>query len=80
MPCTYLARHSSQKDFYFILTAADKDRENLKRTVESLRGFTEDCLEDAHEKGIIYGVGAWQKGEIVETPAFKEAYLAGKNC
>ncbi len=68
------------KDFYFILTAADKDRENLKRTVESLRGFTEDCLEDAHEKGIIYGVGAWQKGEIVETPAFKEAYLAGKNC
>lgn len=70
----------SNKDFYFILAAADTNQKNLARTVEALRGFTEDCLNGAREKGIIYGTGAWQKGEIKDTPAFQEAYLAGKNC
>lgn len=70
----------SDKDFYFILTAADTQKKNLARTVEALRGFTEDCLSDTKEKAVIYGTGAWQMGEIKNTPAFKEAYLAGKNC
>lgn len=69
----------SNKDFYFILTAADTSKGNLRRTVESLRGFTEDCLDNPREKGIIYGVGAWHKGEIKNTPAFAEAYKAGQN-
>ena len=68
------------KEFYFILTAADTQKKNLARTLEALRGFTEDCLEGSHEKAVIYGTGAWQKGEIIQTPAFKEAYLAGRNC
>ena len=29
---------------------------------------------------IIYGTGAWQKGEIKNTPAYEEAYQAGKHC
>lgn len=70
----------SNKDFYFILSAADTEKKNLARTVEALRGFTEDCLEGAKEKGIIYGVGAWQKGEVKDTPAYKEAYEAGLKC
>lgn len=70
----------TNKDFYYILTAADTQRANLKRTLEGLRGFAEDCLEGAREKGIIYGVGAWQKGEITDTPAFEEAYQMGKTC
>ena len=70
----------TNKDFYFILTAADTERNNMQRTLEGLRGFTEDCLEGAREKGIIYGVGAWQKGEITDTPAFEEAYQMGKKC
>ena len=70
----------SNKDFYFILTAADTDVKNMKRTVEALRGFTQDCLEGANEKGIIYGVGAWQRGEVKNTPAFEEAYRVGKKC
>ncbi len=68
------------KDFYFIMTAADTSRENMNRTLEALRGFTEDCLDGAKEKGIIYGVGAWQKGEVKDTPAWQKAYEAGKNC
>lgn len=70
----------TNKDFYFILSAADTERKNLKRTVEALRGFTQDCLENARERAIIYGVGAWQKGEIKDTPAFEEAYTLGKKC
>lgn len=69
----------SHKDFYYIMTAADTDKKNFARTVEGFRGFTEDCLEGAREKGIIYGVGAWQAGEIQNTPAVDEAYKMGKN-
>lgn len=70
----------THKEVYFILSAADTERNNLKRTVEALRGFTQDCLEGSTEKGIIYGVGAWQKGEIKDLPAFDEAYRLGKKC
>ena len=70
----------ADKDFYFILSAADTEKKNMARTLEALRGFTQDCLDGAREKGVIYGVGAWQKGEVKNTPAYKEAYEAGKNC
>lgn len=70
----------TDKDFYFILSAADAEKKNMARTLEALRGFTEDCLDGAREKGVIYGVGAWQKGEVKNTPAYQEAYEAGKNC
>ena len=69
----------SNKDFYYIMTAADTDKNMLHCTVEAIRGFTEDCLQGAKEKGIIYGTGAWQKGEIKNTKAFLEAYELGKN-
>ena len=67
------------KDFYFIMTAADTEKANLERTMETFRGFTEDCLSGAREAGIIYGTGAWQIGEIIDTPAYEEAYEMGKN-
>lgn len=67
------------KDFYFIMTAADTEKANLKRTMEAFRGFTQDCLEGANEAGILYGTGAWQSGEIRDTPAYEEAYEMGKN-
>lgn len=69
----------SNKEFYYIMTAADTNKNMLNRTVETIRGFTEDCLSGAKEKGIIYGTGAWGKGEIKNTPAFSEAYEMGKN-
>lgn len=69
----------SDKDFYFILTAADTDKASLNRAMEAFRGFTEDCLTGAKEAGVIYGVGAWQIGEIKETSAYEEAYQMGKD-
>ena len=35
----------SHKDFYYILSAADTDKRMLRRTLETLRGFSEDCLD-----------------------------------
>jgi multimeric flavodoxin WrbA len=65
------------KEFYFILTAADSSQPNMKRTVESFRGFT-SCLPGAREKGIVYGTGAWNVGDIQSTPAMKQAFEMGK--
>lgn len=48
----------ADKDFYFILTAADSSEAMMQRTIEGFRGFTQDCLPNAHEKGIIYGTSA----------------------
>lgn len=65
------------KDFYFIVTAADDDISAMERTIEGFRGFT-ICIPDTQEKGIIYGVGAWKKGDIENKPTMKEAYNMGK--
>ncbi len=70
----------SNKDVYFIVSAADTDKNNLAPTIEGLRGFTRDCLEGTKEKGIIYGTGAWQVGEVKELPVYKKAYEIGKKC
>ena len=64
------------KDFYFILTAADESRPAMTRSLESFRGFT-SCLQDAREKGIVYGLGAWNRGDIQGNPALEEAYRMG---
>ena len=69
----------SNKDFYFIMTAADTEKSNLERTMETFRGFTEGCLDGAREAGIIYGTGAWNVGEIKSTPAYEEAYKMGRS-
>ena len=75
--CPYYTQ-LSDRDFYFILTAAETDLSLMTRTVESLRGFT-SCLDRPREKGIVYGVGAWEKGEILDSPAMEQAYEMGRN-
>jgi multimeric flavodoxin WrbA len=65
------------KDFYFILTAADNSKPAMERTMEGFRAFT-SCLDGPKEKGIIYGIGAWNAGEIKGKPAMKHAYEMGK--
>ncbi len=65
------------KDFYFILTAADTQQENLERTMVGFRGFTEECLEGAVEKGVLYATGVWNKGEVDTTSFMEQAYQMG---
>jgi multimeric flavodoxin WrbA len=68
----------TDKELYFIITAADTSIPMMQRTIECFRGFV-DCLNGAQEKGIVYGVGAWNFGEIEGTKAVQEAYEMGKN-
>lgn len=67
----------NNKNVYFIVTAAVKNKNALERTIEGFRGFT-FCLNGAKEKGIVYGTGAWNIGDIKGTKAMKEAYEMGK--
>ena len=66
----------SNKEFYFILAAADGNKKAMHRTLEGFRGFT-SCLEGAKEKGVVYGTGAWEVGDIQDSPAMKEAFQMG---
>ena len=65
------------KKFYFIITAADQQHDAADGTLEALRGFLR-CLPEAQEEGIIYGMGAWDKGDVYRHPAYEQAYQAGK--
>jgi multimeric flavodoxin WrbA len=67
----------ANKSFYFIVTAADSNKAALERTIEGFRGFT-SCLPGAKEKGIVYGAGAWEIGDILTSRAMKQAYEMGK--
>lgn len=66
------------KEFYYIVTAADGDRASAETTLGCFRGYA-DCVDGAEEKGVIYGMGVYEAGKIRETPAFAEAYEKGKN-
>jgi multimeric flavodoxin WrbA len=68
----------NNKEFYFIITAYDSNNQRMERTLEEFRGFTY-CLEGPKEKGVIYGTGTWNIGDIKGTPAMSQAYQMGKS-
>ena len=65
------------KDFYYIVTCADTDKDSTERTLECFRGYA-DCVEGAKECGVIYGTGVYEKGAIKDTAVMKQAYAMGK--
>lgn len=65
------------KEFYYIVTAADEELASAQTTLACFRGYA-DCVEGAKEMGVIYGMGAYEMGEIKKMPAMKEAYQMGK--
>lgn len=67
----------NDKDFYFIVAAADDSKQAMERTLEGFRGFT-SCLEGAKEKGVIYGTSAWNIGDIKGSIAMEQAYEMGR--
>lgn len=66
------------KEFYYIATAAEGEKAAAETTIACFRGYA-DCVEGAKEKGIVYGVGTYEKGEVKGTPAMTEAYEMGKS-
>ena len=69
----------SNKKLYFIMTAAVGRKELLDRTLEGFRGFA-SCLSGAKERGVIFGTGAWNIGDIKGSSAMTQAYEMGKNA
>jgi multimeric flavodoxin WrbA len=68
----------ANKDFYFIVTMADSDKQAMERTLEGLCGFSAECLYGAKEKGVIYGSGIRQPGDVLHSGAMKQSYAMGK--
>lgn len=65
------------KEFYYIMTAAEDTDTVMNCTLECMRGLAE-CLEGSVERGVICGKGVYEKGEILNHPAMQQAYEMGK--
>lgn len=65
------------KEFYYIMTAADNDRSAMNTTLACFRGYA-DCVNGAKEMGVIYGTGVYEKGEILNSQMMKQAFEAGR--
>jgi len=65
------------KEFYYITTAADEEKEAMNCTLDCFRGFA-ICLEGSVEKGFICGNGVYEAGAVKGTPYMNEAYEMGK--
>lgn len=76
--CLPRHREIENKNFYFIITAAASLQAEAEVTVGSLRGFLR-MLPGAKEQETIYGMGAFDKGDVYRHPAFEKAYEIGKN-
>ncbi len=64
------------KEFYYIMTAADDTKAAMETTLACFRGYA-DCVNGAKERGVIYGTGVYEKGKIQDTPAMQKAYEMG---
>ena len=65
------------KEFYYIVTAADEELASAETTLACFRGYA-DCVEGAKEMGVICGMGAYEKGEIRDKQAMADAFEMGK--
>lgn len=66
------------KEFYYIMTAAEDAPATMDCTLECFRGFA-TCLADSREMGVICAKGVYERGEINNTPFPKQAYEMGKS-
>lgn len=65
------------KEFYYIMTAAENSAHTFNCTLECFRGLAA-CLSGSIEKGVLKAGGVYQKGEVQNTPYVKQAYEMGK--
>lgn len=64
------------KEFYYIMTAAEDSDTVMDCTLECFRGFAR-CLEGSVERGVICGKGVYGAGEITSMSVMREAYEMG---
>lgn len=66
------------KEFYYIMTAAENAPTTMNCTLECFRGLAV-CLEGSKEMGVIFAKGVYERGEINGTPFMQQAYKMGKS-
>lgn len=66
------------KEFYYIMTAADDSDTVIDCTLECFRGFAK-CLDGSVEKGVIYAKGFYEAGTVKDSPVMIKAYNMGKS-
>lgn len=67
----------ANKDLYYIMTAAEEDEDTMDGTLACMHGFAM-CIDGYEEKGILYGKGVSEKGEVVNRPELMQiAYEMG---
>ena len=66
------------KEFYYIMTAADEDQSAMDTTLACFRGFAV-CLKNAKEKGVLCATGVYEAGAVRNTAHMKAAYEMGRN-
>ena len=76
--CCARYEEMTDKQFYYILTAADTNPAAIDKAVVEFQGFL-DCLTNPEVKGTICGVGVWGKGEVKDKSMMTEAYVMGKS-
>lgn len=72
-------RDIKNKEFYYIMSAAEDSGIVMDCTLECFRGFAA-CLDGSKEMGVIYGKGVYEVGAIKDTPILKQAYEMGLNA
>lgn len=65
------------KEFYYIMTAAEDSDTVMDCTLACFRGFAA-CLNGAKEMGVIEGKGVYEAGTVKDTRYMQEAYEMGK--
>ena len=65
------------KEFYYIMTAAENEQHTMDCSLECFRGLAA-YLEGSKEMGIICAKGFYERGEINGTKFITEAYEMGK--
>ena len=69
----------ANKDLYYIMTAAEEDEDTMDGTLACMHGFAM-CIDGYEEKGVLYGKGVHEKGEVVNHPELMQiAYEMGNS-
>lgn len=69
----------ANKDLYYIMTAAESDDDTMDSTLASLHGFAM-CIDGYEEKGVLYGKGVADKGDVLNRPELTQiAYEMGNS-
>lgn len=76
--CCARYTHIENKEFYFIMTAADLSSHAMDRVLAEFDGLMA-CLPGANPMGAVVASGVWQKGEVDKTVYPQQAFDLGKS-